>query len=104
MAGIQIATMSTLNTPELPAIVLMIASCLIRAIYIVKLNDWVREHDPVGIAAGISCVNTVIAFVPWFIMQPATFAALPWSPTLVSVYFIYAYFIVGFATTVNVFA
>ena len=104
LAGIAVAVVPAVDAPQLPGIAVMLAGCAIRALYIVKLNDYAREHDPVALAAGISGLNAVIAFVPWCAMQPETFAGLPWSAELVAAYFVYAYFIVGFATVLNIFA
>lgn len=104
LAGIAIALSSSLALPQMTGLAVMGVSCGIRALYIVKLNDYAHAHDAVTLAAGISGINAVIAFVPWRIMQPATFAALPWSTEMVAAYFVYAYFIVGFATVLNIFA
>ena len=104
LAGIAIAVFPSVSFPQLPGLMVMLASCAIRALFIVKLNDYAREHDPITLAAGMSTVNAVIAFAPWCAMQPATFTALPWSTELVAAYVIYAYFIVGFATVLNIFA
>ena len=104
LAGIAVALVPTALPPQLPGLSIMFVGCAIRAFFIVKLNDYAREHDPVTLAASMSGVNAVIAFVPWCVMQPATFAALPWSTELIAAYVIYAYFIVGFATVLNIFA
>ena len=104
LAGIAVAVSPSFLMPQLPGLVLMLVSCAIRALYIVKLNDYAREHEPIALAAGISGINSVIAFVPWCAMQPTTFAALPWSTELIAAYVIHAYFIVGFATVLNIFA
>lgn len=104
LAGIAVAAFPSVTPPQLPGLAAMLAGCAIRAVFIVKLNDYARGHDPIALAAGMTGVNAVIAFVPWCIMQPTTFAALPWSTELVAAYIIYAYFIVGFATVLNIFA
>lgn len=104
LAGIVVAVFPTISLPQVSGLLVMLTSCAIRAIYIVRLNDYAHKHDPITLAAGISGFNAVIAFVPWCVMQPITFAGLPWSSQLVAAYFIYAYFIVGFATILNIFA
>lgn len=104
LIGIGIATLPVYQTIHPMGFVTMLASCIIRALFVVKLSDYAREHDPVTLAAGISSVNAVVTFIPWCIVQPLTFAALPWSPSLIAVFVVYSYFIVGFATVMNAFA
>lgn len=82
----------------------MILGCIIRAVFIVKLNDFAREHDPITLSVFISVFVAAISFAIWFILQPATFGAIPWSGTIIASLFIHAYFIVAFAQTLNIFA
>ena len=104
LAGIAVAIGPSFESSSLEGLAVMGAGCAVRALYIVKLNDWAREHDPVTLAAGISGANAVIAFFPWLAMQPATFAALPWSGNLMAAYFIYGYFVIAFTITLNTLA
>ena len=104
LAGIAVAIVPSFESSDLHGLAVMGIGCLVRALYIVKLNDWAREHDPVTLAAGISGANAVIAFFPWLAMQPTTFAALPWSGDLVAAYFIYGYFVIAFTITLNTLA
>ena len=104
LAGIAVAMGPSFGGNQLEGLAVMGIGCLVRALYIVKLNDWAHEHDPVTLAAGISGANAVIAFIPWLVMQPATFAALPWSSELVAAYFIYGYFVIAFTISLNTLA
>ena len=104
LAGIVVAMGPSFGGSQLEGLGVMAIGCLVRAVYIVKLNDWARGHDPVALAAGIAGGNAVIAFVPWLAMQPATFAALPWSGDLVAAYFIYGYFVIAFTIALNTLA
>ena len=83
---------------------LMFMGCLVRSVFIVKLNDFAREHDSVTLSTFISIFVSVFSFIIWFVLQPSTFSAIPWSGTIVASLFIYAYFIVAFAQTLNIFA
>lgn len=83
---------------------LMFMGCLVRAVFIVKLNDFAREHDSVTLSTFISIFVSVFSFIIWFALQPSTFSAIPWSGTIIASLFIYAYFIVAFAQTLNIFA
>ena len=104
VSGIVIALGSTITGTQLPGLLLMIFGCTIRAIFIVKLNDFAKKYDSITLSVWISVVGAVISFIIWIIIQPSTFAAVPWSGTIVASLFIYAYFIVAFAQTLNIFA
>ena len=104
VSGIVIALGSTISGTQLPGLLLMIFGCTIRAIFIVKLNDFAKKYDSITLSVWISVVGAVISFIIWIIIQPSTFAAIPWSGTIIASLFIYAYFIVAFAQTLNIFA
>lgn len=104
LVGIIVALYPSFEHAQAMGIVLMVASCVFRAFFIVKLNDFARDHDPVSLSAGMTMFNAVITFIPWCAMEPMTFADLPWSPRLIAVYFVFSYFVVAFATMINVFA
>lgn len=104
VSGIVIALGSTITGTQLPGLLLMIFGCTIRAIFIVKLNDFAKKYDSITLSVWISVVGAVISFIIWIIIQPSTFAAIPWTGTIVASLFIYAYFIVAFAQTLNIFA
>ena len=104
LIGIVAAIAPSWHTSQVSGIAVLIVGCILRAIFIVKLNDYAREHDPVAIAAGMTCLNSILAFIPWNFVQPGTFLALPWSNTFIAVAVIYSYFIVAFATVLNIFA
>ena len=104
LSGVFLAVYPTLGSLSWQGFGIMTAGCLIRALYIVKLNDYAREHDPLALALGISAFGAIGSFIPWFAVQPATFFALPWSAELIAAYFIFGYFIVAFATVLNIYA
>ena len=104
LAGIVVATSSAFSSAQAPVFAAFLVACVIRTFYIVKLNDYAREHNPLALAAGMPIVNAAISLIPWVVTQPMTFAAIPWSTDLVSAYFIYAYFIVAFAGVLNTMA
>ena len=104
LAGIVCALGSSLYNAQIPGLLIMFAGCAVRAFFIVKLNEYAKEHDPVTISAWISVIGTALAFIIWVAVQPRTFAAIPWSGTVIASFFIYAYFICAFAQTLNIFA
>ena len=82
----------------------LVGGCIIRAFYIIKLNDYSRKHDPITLSALIALFVGVISYVIWLFIQPATFAAIEWNAQIIASLFIDAYFIVVFAQTLNIFA
>ncbi len=104
LAGIVLALGSTLRFPQITGVLMMFAGCIIRAVYIVQLNRYAKEHDPVALSGFVSAFVGAISFVIWFAMQPATFAAIHWTREVTASLFIYSYFIVIFAQTLNIFA
>lgn len=104
LTGIVCALGSSLAEAQLLGLLHMLIGCTFRAFFIVKLNDYAKEHDSITLSVWISVIGAVISFVLWVIMQPQTFAAIPRSGTIVASLFIYAYFIAAFAQTLNIFA
>jgi len=104
LVGIVVAMVPSFESSDWAGLAVMGAGCLIRAVYILKVNDWAREHDPLALSTGMLGLNAVFAFFPWLAMQPATFVALPWSGSLIAAYFVYGYFVAAFATALNILA
>ena len=104
LAGIVIALCSSFNETNVAGLLIMIAACFIRAVFIIKLNSYAKENDPVAISGFIAVFVGAISFVIWLFLQPETFAAVPWTKVTTASLFIYAYFIVVFAQTLNIFA
>jgi len=104
LAGIVISYISKIGSVHLFGLFTLIAGCAVRAFFIIKLNDYSKEHDPITISAFISLFVGIINFVIWLFVQPATFGAIPWTAQIIACLFINAYFIVVFAQTMNIFA
>ena len=104
LAGIVISYLGKLGTISVPGLLMLIGGCVIRAYYIIRLNEAAREFDPVPLSALIAVIVGIFSFVIWFVMQPATFGAIEWDTRIIASLFIHAYFIVMFAQTLNIFA
>ena len=104
LIGIAFSYMGKIDSINIYGFLTLAAGCAIRAVYIVKLNDYSREHDPVAISGLIALFVGCISFAMWFITRPATFAEIEWNTQIIASLFIYAYFIVVFAQTLNIFA
>lgn len=104
LTGVVLALGESAGTTDAPAVAVLVAGCLLRAVAIVLLADLVKKHDPIAVAVLMNCFAGLIALCGWFAEDTRLFAGLPVSRTLVAAWAIYAYFIVAFATTLNVFA
>ena len=104
LSGVCIALSNTADLTQLPGFAIMMTSCILRAVFIVKLNEYAREHDPLTLSSGMLSANAIFSFIPWFIIQPTTFFAIPWTPVTITAMFIYGYFVAAFATVLNVYA
>lgn len=102
--GICINLIGTISGVNVMGLAMVTSGCIIRAIYIVKLNKYARESDPVAVSAFISMFAGLISYILWFCVNRRTFASIEWSSTIIASLFIYAYFIVAFAQTLNIFA
>ena len=104
LLGICVATVPTIERADLLPLAVMVVVCILRANFIVKLNDYAREHDPITLTTGMVAFNAVLSFIPWCVIQPATFFALTWSSELIASMFVYAYFVVAFTWVMNTYA
>ena len=104
LAGIVLALGASVRTTDAPGLAVLVAGCLLRAVAIVLLADMVKKRDPIAVAVLMEGFSGLISLGGWLAEDPRLFASLPASRTLVAAWAIYAYFIVGFATTLNMFA
>lgn len=104
LTGIVFAMARHLYSISIPGFLLIFGGCIIRAVFIIRLNQYARLHDPVAIAASYSMIVAVISYVIWLILQPATFAEIPWTKEVIASLFIYSYFVVALAEVLNIFA
>ncbi len=102
--GVLCASVGVVQPEQLPGLLIIVLGCLLRAVFIIKLNQYAREHDPVLLSALIAVAVGLVSFLLWFSVQPETFAAIHWSATVIASLAIYAYFVIAFAQTLNVFA
>ncbi len=102
--GIIIPLSGNMTSFQPIGLLIMISGCIIRAVFIVILNDFAKKYDSITLSVFVSVFVAVISYVIWFVLQPTTFAAIPWSGMIIASLFIYAYFIVAFAQTLNIFA
>ncbi|MCR4962811.1 MAG: DMT family transporter [Firmicutes bacterium] len=104
LAGIFVALSKTLTGEQLPGLAIIAVGSLLRAIFIIRLNEIAKTDDPVAVSAIIAASVGMISFLIWIGVQPLTFAAIPWNKQIIGALAVYAYFIIAFTQTLNVFA
>ena len=104
LTGILIALSDNLFALSIPGLLLILGGCVFRAIFIIRLNLYAREHDPLSIAFSYNLPASFISFILWACFQPATFAAIPWDKTIVASLVIHSYFVIALAGALNIFA
>ena len=104
LAGILLALGSSVRATDAPGLAVLGAGCLLRAVLIVFLSDLVKRRDPIAVAVLMEGFAGLLSLGGWIAEDPRLIAGLPASRMLVATWAIYAYFIVAFSTTVNVFA
>ena len=104
LAGILLALGASVRTTDAPGLAVLVAGCLLRAVLIVLLSDLVKRRDPIAVAVLMEGFAGLLSLAGWIVEDPRLLAGLPALRTLVAAWAIYAYFIVAFATTLNVFA
>ncbi len=104
LTGIVVSYISKIGSISVFGLLIMIAGCILRAVYIIRLNDYAKKYDPVALSTLIAALVGIFSYVIWLFIQPATLAAIEWNAQIISSLFIYAYFVVAFAQTLNIFA
>lgn len=103
-SGIVMALGPSLRGEQFMGLALMAIGCLLRAVFIVILADTAKKRDPIAITIFFQLFAGLFSLIGWFGMEPRLFLALPLSRSLIASWAIYAYFIVAFAQTLNIFA
>ena len=78
--------------------------CIIRAVYIVILNKYANENDPVTLSSLLSGIVSILSVGLWFAFDPSGFGKIPWNDQIIASLAIYSFVIVAFAQTLNIFA
>jgi len=103
-SGIVMALGPSLRGEQVTGLVFMAVGCLLRAFFIVLLADTAKKFDPISITIFFQLFAGLLSLIGWFCMEPRLFLALPISRSLIASWAIYAYFIVAFAQSLNIFA
>ena len=103
LTGIFFSCIENVRIGQMAGFLLIFGGCVIRAFYIIKVNKYTRQFDPIVISALVCAVAAVISFGLWFANDKRTVASIEWTKQMIASLFIYSYFIVAFAQTLNFF-
>ncbi len=102
--GILLAIAPTANVGQIMGIIFVVLGCIIRAVYIVVLNKYANENDPVTLSSLLSGIVSILSIGLWFAFDPSGFGKIPWNDQIIASLAIYSFVIVAFAQTLNIFA
>ena len=104
LSGIILAVGNTASVGQFWGILMIGSGCIIRAFYIVLLNRFASENDPIVLSSFLSMTVGIVTAIIWLITDPGSFMQLPLQRDIIASLAIYSYFIVAFAQTLNIFA
>ncbi len=104
LTGIFFSYAGNVSVDRAAGFLMLFGGCIIRAVYIIELNKFARRFDPLTMSALMCVIIAVISYGIWFVCDKRTFASIEWTKQLIASIFIYSYFIVAFAQTINFFA
>ena len=104
LMGILLAGFSSISSMDIKGPAIMLLVCVIRAFYLIKMNDFAKESDVAVLSVLIDVMVAVISFVIWFVLQPRTFFAVEYSKEMLSSVFMDGYLICGYAAFMNLIA
>ena len=84
LVGILVSYIGKIGEISIMGLLIMIVGCIIRAFYIIRLNEFARAYDPVPISAMIAFFVGVYSLIIWFCIQPETFAAIEWNTQIIA--------------------
>jgi drug/metabolite transporter (DMT)-like permease len=102
--GILLAIAPTASVGQTMGIIFVGLGCIIRAVYIVILNKYANENDPVTLSSLLSGIVSILSVGLWFAFDPSGFGKIPWNDQIIASLAIYSFVIVAFAQTLNIFA
>ncbi|MBO4897808.1 MAG: DMT family transporter [Clostridia bacterium] len=104
LIGIFVSYIGNVSIGQAAGFLLLLGGCIIRAVYIIEVNRFAKKYDPLSMSTIMCVLIAVMSFGFWFAGDKHTFASIEWSRQLIASIFIYSYFIVAFAQTLNFFA
>ena len=104
LIGILFALARNLLSISIIGFFLIFCGCILRAILIIHLNRYAKEYDAIALSFSYTFPVAIFSFILWTILQPTSFFAIPWNKEIIASLFIYSYFIIALATTLNTFA
>ena len=82
----------------------MAVSCVIQAVYVVRLNDYAKEVDPADLVLLLMPFEALFAGIGWLVVDPGTILTLRLDAAAMASLFMCSIFVCGVAVALNVYA
>lgn len=102
--GLLFASEIEVNKDSILGIGVMLTACVIRALYLIKTNDYAKISDSAALTVSTISIVSIISFFLWFVIRPKTFFSLNYSKAMLSSIFSDGYFICAYAVLLNMIA
>ena len=101
--GIMIALGPSVFDLGMMALLAMLGACILRAIYIVLLNELAKEAEPSQVVVIMLVMVAAVSALLWVITAPETITSISYDANLLASVFIYSLFICAIANVFNIF-
>jgi len=78
-------------------VLIMVGACFCMAVYIITVDRFTKENDPLLLGIGQMFFTAIIGFILWFIEEPQTFFAITYSNEILANIFLLAFFAKAYA-------
>jgi len=80
-----------------PGVIYMVVACLFMAVYIIVVDGFTKQDDPLLLGVGQMFFTAGIAFVLWFFEDPRTFMSISYTNEMLANIFLLAFFARAYA-------
>ncbi|MEG0016835.1 MAG: DMT family transporter [Gordonibacter sp.] len=104
IVGIFIALGPSVGSIDLLGITLVLSSCVIEAVYLIRLNACAKKADPMQLAVLLLALISLFSGIVWAVFDPWSIPALRLNAAALASLFMYSLFICAIAMALNIFA
>ncbi len=97
LAGLVLTSGVHRGAPLEPGVLYMVAACIFMAVYVIVVDNFTKDDDPLLLGIGQMLWVGVIAFLLWCLEDPRTFFALTYTNEMLASIFLLAFFARAYA-------
>lgn len=102
--GICVAVVPTMSVLDTNGALLVIASCVFEAVYIVRMNDYIKQVHAVDLIVLLFPMSAIFSGIAWVGTDPASVFSLQLDLAAISSLLMVSIFICGIAVVLNIYA